>query len=95
MRRFVGRIAEQHAALAGWVVGQHPDRVPGETGEADDQLRREQRLDLEQRAGIDKTIHDAVHVVAGRIPLRQLAPCERTGGVERLNRRRHLAPVRR
>src|SRR5487761_35989 len=63
-RGLVGRIAEEDAPLLHRLVGEDADRVSVQSGEPREQLFREQLLDLEPSALVDKRLYHLAHVVA-------------------------------
>jgi hypothetical protein len=63
----VGGVPEEDASLVLRVVGHDADRAPLEQPEADDELRCEERLHLEERLGVDETVDHGVHVVRPRL----------------------------
>src|SRR3979411_968355 len=56
------RVDEQHAAEMRGVVGDDTDRLTTEPGEPDDDLAREQWLQLEERVLVDECLDHLVHV---------------------------------
>src|SRR5437016_5954543 len=61
-RRLVGGVREEDAALHLRLVGDDPDGPAAEARPADDDLAREEALDLEPRPRVHHTVDDLVHV---------------------------------
>ena len=60
---FVAGVDVEHAGQHRWLVGDDPDAVPAEARKADDDVRRELRVDLEEMAIVDDPTDHVLHVV--------------------------------
>ena len=68
-RRLLRRVDVEAAGELGRLVGDDADRMPLDPSEADDDVRREQRVHLAEVAVVEQVLDDLVHVVGlvGRI----------------------------
>jgi hypothetical protein len=70
-----------------------PTTWPSSRAEAGGELGREQRLQLEERVGVDQAVDDAMHVVAGSLLRGQFRAGEFTHGRLAFHRSRPLTPT--
>ena len=62
----VGGVDEENSALLGGIVGDHADNPPFQPGQAHNQLRGEEGLDLEEALLVDQAVYQIVNVVTGQ-----------------------------
>ena len=89
-RRLVGGVDEQHAALEHRVVADDADDLAVEPAEADDELARPQRVDLEERALVEQPLGVAAHVERLPLALRHQRAQVDVAGAGRAGARRRL-----